>query len=143
MRTPWPDPPPQVWEGAIEITVKNVSGQVVHLEESDLTYELSVLDSSGNPVPRTEYGKQIETVQRDRSKMGFSPAIGIYDLRPGEEHTRTWGLSMFFKIQPGQDYRVKLSRLPDSMAAIDKTGKRVALRELSRTLKGTGRPSVR
>jgi hypothetical protein len=142
MRTPGPlDPAPEVWEGAIEITVKNVSTRIVHLEESDLTYELTLLDSSGNQVPSTEYGKQVEEAQRNGPSVVFN--IGIYDLPPGQEHTRILGLRNFFKFEPGQDYAVRLKRWDRSMALIDETGKRVALRELSRTLTGKGRPSIR
>ena len=135
------NPLPEVWAGGIEITVKNVSKRPVHLEESSLTYEFTLLDSSGNLVPRTEYGEQIAEAQRNGPSGMFN--IGVYELPPGQEYTQTMGLRNFFKIQPGQDYTVRLKRWDRSMALVDESGKRVALRELSCTLKGKGRPSIR
>jgi hypothetical protein len=130
-----------VWEGAIEVTVKNISQRPVKLVESILTWELVVLDSSGKAVPLTDYGKQVEAVQRDGPR--YLLAVAVFDLPPGQEYTRTLGLMGLFQLEPGEDYTVRLRRSPRSMSFVDDASKQISLRELSCTLKIAGRPTPR
>jgi hypothetical protein len=111
----------------------------VRLAESVLAYELTVLDFLGKPVPRTEYGTQIEEAQRNGPSL---QSVAVFDLPPGQEYTSSLGLRMRFKIEAGQDYTVKVRRWDRSAWSIDESDKRVALRELSRTLKGIGHASI-
>jgi hypothetical protein len=53
------EPPREpVWRGLIDVTLKNISRGTVRIEDGGITYQFSVLDSSGLPVPLTEYGKR-------------------------------------------------------------------------------------
>ena len=135
------DPAPTIWQGLVEVTVKNISQRPVRIAEGALTYELSAWDSSGMLVPKTRFGEQVEAAQRDGPTR--MPATATVDLLPGQEYTRTLGLRTYFLIEPGRDCTVRLKRWDRSMALIDESGKRLALRELSKTLKAVGHPASR
>jgi hypothetical protein len=129
----------QLWEGGLEITIRNISPRPVHLVESTLFCDISVSDPAGKPVPRTEYGRQIAEAQQNRPS--FPPPVSEFDLPPGKDFTNAFGLSSLFKIEPGQDYTVTLRRREGGASTADASGKHLTLRELRCTLKAVGRPS--
>ena len=97
-----------VWRGLIEVTLKNISRGTVHIEDGGITYQFSVLDSAGRPVPLTEYGKKVEASKQ--GPQAFSGPVSIFDLAPGRELTEQVHLSVVYQIEPGQGYTVAVRR---------------------------------
>ncbi len=52
-----PEPVP-IWEGLLQIRLKNVSTLIVHLVQRADQHELAVLDALGKPVLMTEFRKE-------------------------------------------------------------------------------------
>lgn len=106
-----PEPIP-VWDGLIEVRLKNVSSLVVHLKElaADWEYEVSVLDISGKSVPMTEYGRKLTPGKIPTGGDYMGPTSSL-DLSPSQETgPRLMYLSRIYQIEPGQAYTVTLKR---------------------------------
>ena len=75
-------PPDNVWHGMVVVSLTNVSPFAMRLSESALTYEFTVLDSAGRPVPPTERGKELLAAQREAHQgrpfvMGPTSSLGF------------------------------------------------------------------
>jgi hypothetical protein len=118
--------PVPVWDGLIEIRLKNISNLVVHLEELalDWEYEVSVLDASGRLVPMTEYGKKLTPGKASAGGEYMGP-VSTLDLLPSQETAaRQMYVSRIYKIKPGQAYTVELRR-EAGLPKADQTGRPV------------------
>jgi hypothetical protein len=115
IKTPGPPGPKSsksipIWDGLIEIRLKNVSSLMVRLVESANEYNISASDASGRDVPMTETGgKYLAEVSRPPAERTFVSA-SIFDLQPAQEFKIQMYISHFFKIEPGQAYTIRLGR---------------------------------
>ena len=132
--------PDHVWRGLVAVSLTNVSSFPIRLSEGTLTYEFTVLDSSGRPAPLKEKGRELLSTQQ-RARSGrldfFMGPISSFDLRPGDTRTSTFRLSNLYEIQPGADYTIQVKYSWD-MPKFDGAGKVILQRELSYTLKAKG-----
>jgi hypothetical protein len=115
-----------VWEGLIEVRLKNVSNLIVHLEEltADWEYEISVLDISGRPVPMTEYGKKSTPGKIPRGWIYTGP-VSSFDLSPLQETAPNQiYVSRIYKIEPGRAYTVRFKR-DVGLPKVDQIGRAV------------------
>ena len=103
------DPPMDAfWDGLIKIHLKNISASSVHLVHTSLDNEVIVLDSSGEAVPMTDYGKKV--LEAQRLGPAYSGPVSTFDVEPGREFVFIQDLAQRFQIQPGEAYIVKLRR---------------------------------
>src|SRR5262249_1291101 len=102
---------------------------------------LTVVDSSGLPVPRTKAGAELAEIQEDPSKLTFSSPGIDFDLLPGKSYTGKLSLRKYFQIEDVQDYTVRLKRWRPSMWIVRGQNARIPMSELSYSLKGKGHPS--
>ncbi len=133
-------PPDHIWRGIVAVALKNVSPFTIRLSEGMLTYEFTVLDSSGKPVPPTEKGKELSSALQ-AAHSGHPPLfmgnVSTFDLRPGDTRTSTFRLSNLFEIQPGADYTIQV-KYSWNMPKFDGAGRTITQRELTYTLKAKG-----
>jgi hypothetical protein len=90
-----PGPPPRgsdrreedIWRGEISATLKNISESRVHLIALtwSVEYSVEVLDSSGEPVPPTEHGRDVRA-PRGPHNLYIGP-VSPYDLEPAQENS--------------------------------------------------------
>jgi hypothetical protein len=140
VRTPGPlhrmsDPEPiAVWDGLIEIRLKNISSLVVHLEElaTDWEFEVTLLDASGKPAPMTDYGKKL-TPGKVPPGGQYIGVISAVDLPPAGELTFQMYVSRIYKIEPGRAYTISFSR-EAGLPKVDQVGKAVKRPGLSCSL---------
>ncbi|MGA3237229.1 MAG: hypothetical protein ABSG03_13055 [Bryobacteraceae bacterium] len=128
-----PEPVP-VWDGLIEIKLKNVSTLVVHLEElaTDWEYEVIVLDASGIMAAMTDYGKKLPPGKVPTGGQYIGPIASVA-LPPASELTVQMYVSRIYKIEPGQAYTVTLRR-EEGLPKVDQVGKAVKRPGLSCSL---------
>jgi hypothetical protein len=133
-------PPDNIWHGGVVVSLKNVSPFPIRLSEGMLTYEFTVLDSSGNPVPLKEKGKELLAAQQ-AAHSGHPPLfmgnVSSFDLRSGDTRTGSYRLSNTYEIQPGADYTIRVKYSWD-MPKSDSAGQPITQRELTYTLKAKG-----
>jgi hypothetical protein len=129
-----PERPPVVgaWQGIIEVTIKNISALRVRCTRRNwyFQYDLQVLDSEGNPVPLTDFGRQWFSAPGARP-AGHSVSVSVTDLEPSEQFTDRLNLASAFQLRPGGTYTVKLRRSRD-LPPVDAMGR--PLPELSATV---------
>lgn len=128
-----PEPTP-VWDGLIEITLKNVSTLVVHLVElaTDWEFEVTVLDASGTLAPMTDYGKKLTPGKVPTGGQYIGPISSI-DLPPASELTLQMYVSRIYKIESGRAYTVTIRR-EEGLPKVDQVGKAVKRPGLSCSL---------
>jgi hypothetical protein len=131
------DPPEErIWRGAITISLRNVSPFLLQLSESLLSYEFTVLDSTGKPVAMTDFGKQVANIQENARHGQMPPMFSgiVLSLRSGDTRSLNLDLSNRYQIQPGQEYTVRI-RYSHSMPKVDGAGKPITDREVRVSLK--------
>jgi hypothetical protein len=124
------------WAGVISVTLKNVSRSMVRFDAAKYfvqQYTCQVLDSSGKPVPLTEWGRQNAT---GPWMLGGGSRL---DLPPGEVYKSQIPLHFMFAIAPGQNYTVKV-KCSKWLPALDASGQ--PLGEVSVTLAIDGVPQL-
>jgi hypothetical protein len=97
------------WAGLVRITIRNISGGAIRLDEMAVSAELQaeVLDSAGQPAPLTEEGKRAATNSR---QYPGAISVSMDVLTPLEEMTVLLDVSKRFEIKPGQAYKVTIRR---------------------------------
>ncbi len=131
--------PPEIyalWEGLLNVRVRNVSLGPARVDETDWLFEytIQVLDASGRPVPMTERGKsRAEEASRPRNPYGYYGPASAFSLAPGEDVYGQLDISKIYQVQPGKPYTIKLKRT-SGLPTVDEYGKPVQRRELSCTV---------
>ncbi len=117
--------PDHVWRGLMMAHLKNISQHPIRLGESNLTYEVTVLDSSGRLVHLPDPMKPDAV---------FFQVIA-YVLQPGATRDSLIGVGKQF--QPYTDYTIQV-RYERNMPKFDGAGRLILQRELTYTLKAKG-----
>jgi len=131
--------PPEVflpWRGLLSVAIRNVSREMVTLDAVMWTreYVVEVLDSSGKPVPLTDYGKSLADVaSRPRDPHSYSGPAARVTITPGQESTTKMDVSQVFQVAPGTAYKIRIRRSA-FLPSVDEYGKPIAQRELSCTV---------
>lgn len=128
-----------VWDGTVEVTLKNISNLRVHWEAKRwaAAYDLEVFDAEGRPVPLTPFGDGAVA-----AKHSSSPLLGVQhtspiDLEPSQSTTDVLPLGAYFQIKRSQTYTIKVRRSRD-LPQFDQLGRPLA--GLSATLVVKGGP---
>jgi hypothetical protein len=121
-------PPSQVhevfspWRGLVVITIRNVSRNVVLLNGigPEWDFHAEVVDSSGQAVARTEFGKRV--ADSNWKLTGTFVSVQQVRLVPLEETIIKMNIAKVFQIEPGHAYRVTLRRFR-GLPTTDEAGK--------------------
>ena len=118
------------WTGTVVITFRNVSRGVVRLDEvsAEWEFDTEVLDSNGQEVARTGYGKRLPSGP-GRQLTGRASVQQI-KLAPLEETTFRMNISRVYQVEPGHAYKVTLRRLW-GLPKVDEAGKPLQQPEIS------------
>jgi hypothetical protein len=128
--------PDHIWRGLIDVSIRNVSPFMIRLAEAALTYEFTVLDSSGRPAAMTDSGKALASEHlgaRTGHPPLFSGPVSTFDLRSGETRTSGFRLLPLYELQVGEDYTIQV-KYSHEMPLSDGAGKPITERELTYTI---------
>jgi hypothetical protein len=121
------------WTGLLQITIRNASRGMVHLGEvaADFEYKFEVLDSSGKAVPQTELGRDhSDLVAHPDPRRPYTGPVSVFDLVPLQEFTDEIDIAMFYRVRPGQAYKIKVRRAA-GLPGVDEAGKPLKQVEVS------------
>lgn len=125
-----------IWDGAVEVKLKNVSSVKLSWFEREwwAEYDLEVLDAEGAPAPLTDFGKRAIAARLASGPLKGFRQVSQIDLDPSKSFTSHLLVGTCFRLQRGQTYTVKIRRSPDPQ--VDRLGRPLTALCATITIKG-------